>query len=248
MVNLSFLLIMGAKNVREAEGQNLQVAQSQPWFESFLPYIYTSSSFTPYSSALKMEADGSSKMLVIICQTTQGRIQEDRNLHAHHCKNPQMAQAKMFFFADVRVQCHKYKCFARKSIILSISNVCILICSVRWLSIQLKLQNLGLEDWNFINISTCLVQLEHNQNASFGIIISYLLDGWGYPCRDKIFSSLQNPDQLCTHSSYYPILWRNSPHNLSVFKMQKLILHIMTKVRHRDSCRQLFRNWGILPF
>jgi hypothetical protein len=55
-----------------------------------------------------MEAGGSSKMLVIICQTTLYHIQEDHNLHAHHCKNPQISKVKMFYFADVGVQCHKY--------------------------------------------------------------------------------------------------------------------------------------------
>jgi hypothetical protein len=30
--------------------------------------------------------------------------------------------------------------------------------------------------------------------------------------------------------------------------MQKCVLQIMTKSGHRDSCRQRFKNWGILPF
>jgi hypothetical protein len=38
--------------------------------------------------------------------------------------------------------------------------------------------------------------------------------------------------------SYGIILRGNSPHSLSVFKMQKRILCIMTKVRHIDSCTQ----------
>jgi hypothetical protein len=185
MVNLWFLLIMDAKIVREVEGQNLQVAHSQPWFQSFLPYIYTSSSFTAYFCALKMEADGSSKMLVIICQTTQRHIQ-DHNLNAHHCKNPQISKAKMFYFADVGV--HATNTIEMKSFILSISKVCILICSVNWLCVQFTLQNLGLAD------------------GSVGILISYRLDGWSSnPFWDKrFFSSLQSSDQLWADSSYYP--------------------------------------------
>jgi hypothetical protein len=41
MVNFFFFLIMATENVREAEGQNLQLAHSQPWVHSFFPYIYT---------------------------------------------------------------------------------------------------------------------------------------------------------------------------------------------------------------
>jgi hypothetical protein len=48
--------------------------------------------------------------------------------------------------------------------------------------------------------------------------------------------------------SYGIILWGNSPHSFSVFKIQKRILRNMTKSRYRDSCRQLSKNWGILPF
>jgi hypothetical protein len=33
-----------------------------------------------------------------------------------------------------------------------------------------------------------------------------------------------------------------------VFKMQKRLLRIMNNVRHRNSCRQLLKNWGILQF
>jgi hypothetical protein len=48
--------------------------------------------------------------------------------------------------------------------------------------------------------------------------------------------------------SYGTISWGNSLHSYSIFKMQKRVLRIMTKSRYRDSCRQLFKNWGILPF
>jgi hypothetical protein len=48
--------------------------------------------------------------------------------------------------------------------------------------------------------------------------------------------------------SYGIILWGNSLHSYSVFKMQKCVLRIMIKSGYRDSCRQLFKKWGILPF
>jgi hypothetical protein len=48
--------------------------------------------------------------------------------------------------------------------------------------------------------------------------------------------------------SYGIILWGNSSHSYSVFRMQKRVLRIMTKSGYRDSCMQLFKNWGILPF
>jgi hypothetical protein len=48
--------------------------------------------------------------------------------------------------------------------------------------------------------------------------------------------------------SYGITLWANSPHSYSVFGMQKRVLRIMTKSGYRDSYRQLFKNWGILPF
>jgi hypothetical protein len=46
--------------------------------------------------------------------------------------------------------------------------------------------------------------------------------------------------------SYGIILWGNSPHSISVFKMQKRIFRIMTRSRYRDSCRQLFKKLGNL--
>jgi hypothetical protein len=58
----------------------------------------------------------------------------------------------------------------------------------------------------------------------------------------------------CCQSSEFPqsygiILWGNSSHSYSVqCKMQKRVLRIMTKSGYRDSCRQLFKIWGILPF
>jgi hypothetical protein len=48
--------------------------------------------------------------------------------------------------------------------------------------------------------------------------------------------------------SYGIILWGNSPHSISVFKMQKWIIRIMTKSRYTDSCKQLFKNWESYPY
>jgi hypothetical protein len=48
--------------------------------------------------------------------------------------------------------------------------------------------------------------------------------------------------------SYGIILRGNSSHSYSVFRMQKRVLRIMTKSGYRYSCRQLFKNWEILPF
>jgi len=47
--------------------------------------------------------------------------------------------------------------------------------------------------------------------------------------------------------TYGIIFWGNSPHNTDIFKIQKLIIWIMTKSRSRDSCRQLFKWLEILP-
>jgi hypothetical protein len=44
------------------------------------------------------------------------------------------------------------------------------------------------------------------------------------------------------------ILWGTYIHSYRVFMMQKRVLRIMTKSGCRDSCRQLFKNLGILPF
>jgi hypothetical protein len=47
--------------------------------------------------------------------------------------------------------------------------------------------------------------------------------------------------------SYGIIFWGNSPHSISVFKIQKQVIRIMTNSRGRESCRQLFRKLEILP-
>jgi len=47
--------------------------------------------------------------------------------------------------------------------------------------------------------------------------------------------------------TYVIIFWGNSPHSTHIFKIQKRIIRIMTKSRRRDSCRQLFKRFEILP-
>ena len=46
---------------------------------------------------------------------------------------------------------------------------------------------------------------------------------------------------------YGIIFWGNSTHVIKVFKMQKRIIHTMTKSGSRVSCRQLFKKLEILP-
>ena len=47
--------------------------------------------------------------------------------------------------------------------------------------------------------------------------------------------------------AYGIIFWGNSTHAIKIFRMQKRIICIMTKSDSRSSCRQLFKNLGILP-
>ena len=42
--------------------------------------------------------------------------------------------------------------------------------------------------------------------------------------------------------------WRNSPHSIKMFRMQKRIIKIMIGCKNRVSCRNLFRRLEILPF
>jgi hypothetical protein len=48
--------------------------------------------------------------------------------------------------------------------------------------------------------------------------------------------------------SYGIIFWGNSSHSIHVFRLQKRVIRIMTVSRSTDSCRQLFKKLGILPF
>ena len=47
--------------------------------------------------------------------------------------------------------------------------------------------------------------------------------------------------------AYGIIFWGNSTHVVKIFRMQKRIICIMTKSDSRSSCRQMFKNLGILP-
>jgi hypothetical protein len=47
---------------------------------------------------------------------------------------------------------------------------------------------------------------------------------------------------------YGIIFWGNSPHSISIFKLQKRAIRLITNSRSRDSCRELFKNLDILPF
>ena len=59
-------------------------------------------------------------------------------------------------------------------------------------------------------------------------------------------------------SIYYPyfhslmthgiIFWGNSTNSIHVFWLQKRVIRIITNSRPKDSCRQLFKQMGILPF
>jgi hypothetical protein len=50
-----------------------------------------------------------------------------------------------------------------------------------------------------------------------------------------------------TIMSYGLFLWENLPHTLKIFRMQKMIIRIMTSCNNRASCRNLFRKLEILP-
>jgi hypothetical protein len=48
--------------------------------------------------------------------------------------------------------------------------------------------------------------------------------------------------------SYGIIFWGNSARSISIFKLQKRIIRIITNSRNRDSRRHLFMKLDILPF
>jgi len=47
--------------------------------------------------------------------------------------------------------------------------------------------------------------------------------------------------------TYRIIFWGNSTHSIHVFRLQKRLIRIITHARPTDSCRQLFKELGILP-
>jgi hypothetical protein len=63
----------------------------------------------------------------------------------------------------------------------------------------------------------------------------------------------EDPLKMIYHSyvhsimTYGIIFWGNSPHSTNIFKIQKRKIRIMTKSRSRDSWRQLFKMFKILP-
>jgi len=47
--------------------------------------------------------------------------------------------------------------------------------------------------------------------------------------------------------SYGTIFWGNKPYSEKIFKIQKMVIRIITNSRTRDSCRELFKKLEILP-
>ena len=47
--------------------------------------------------------------------------------------------------------------------------------------------------------------------------------------------------------TYGLIFWGNSSHSISIFKIQKRIIRIITQSHHRASCRDLSKSLNILP-
>ena len=74
-------------------------------------------------------------------------------------------------------------------------------------------------------------------------------------CAIEVITLLMSEDiqkTICysyVHSiiTYGIIFGGNSPQSTDIFKVQKRIIHIMTKSRSRVSCRQLFKRREILP-
>jgi hypothetical protein len=46
--------------------------------------------------------------------------------------------------------------------------------------------------------------------------------------------------------AYAIIFWGNSPHSIHIFRLQKMIIRIITNSRSKDSCRELFKKLKIL--
>jgi len=47
--------------------------------------------------------------------------------------------------------------------------------------------------------------------------------------------------------SYRIIFWGNQPYSKKIFKIQKMVITIITNSRTRDSCRELFKKLELLP-
>jgi hypothetical protein len=64
----------------------------------------------------------------------------------------------------------------------------------------------------------------------------------------KIRYMICNDQNKRAHKSYFVNTLRLHIHHTHSFRMQKRVLRIMTKSGYRDSYRQLFKNWAMLPF
>jgi hypothetical protein len=53
---------------------------------------------------------------------------------------------------------------------------------------------------------------------------------------------------LHTVMSHGIIFWGNTLYSNNIFKLQKMVIRIITNSRNRDSCRELFKELNILPF
>jgi hypothetical protein len=47
--------------------------------------------------------------------------------------------------------------------------------------------------------------------------------------------------------TYAVIFGGNSSFSMQIFRVQKRIIRVMSGLRPRDSCRDVFKEWGILP-
>jgi hypothetical protein len=47
--------------------------------------------------------------------------------------------------------------------------------------------------------------------------------------------------------SYGIIFWGNSSFSMQIFRIQKKVIRVMSGLRPRDSCKEAFKDWGILP-
>jgi hypothetical protein len=47
--------------------------------------------------------------------------------------------------------------------------------------------------------------------------------------------------------SYSIIFWGNASHSIEIFRIQKRVIHIITKSNYKASCHQLFKELEILP-
>jgi hypothetical protein len=47
--------------------------------------------------------------------------------------------------------------------------------------------------------------------------------------------------------TYGIIFWGSSSFSAQIFRIQKTIISVMSGLQTRDSCRDAFRDWGILP-